>query len=150
MEKNSLKKKLKDIAIKSNETRELAANFPFNKNKSEYFKLQELARNLESEVNCLVYYDSPIFFKKEDFKNQNLDDIYIDQAYQYLKTPNFQTFSSYTPFGVKNLEGFFIKQITSFDESNYTKAELEQLILRNPHLHNIIKTNLLGNLNKLT
>ena len=42
-----------------------------------------------------------------------------------------------------NLNCHYIKNI---DESPYTKDQLVKFIISNPHLHNVIKTNLLNNL----
>ena len=56
--------------------------------------------------------------------------------------------SSYTPYGIKQIESWFITQIQKLgtNKEKYKAQDLENLILRNPHLHEVIKSNLISNL----
>ena len=50
----------------------------------------------------------------------------------------------YTPSGIQELDGLFAALITQ-GRGHYTVKQMEAMILANPHLHPVIKTNLLHN-----
>lgn len=74
--------------------------------------------------------------------------MYYDQS-PYNSNYGERTFSSaYLPYGIKRFDSFFSNEIRLGNKSKYTKIELKKMIRRNPHLHNLIKENLLDNLKK--
>lgn len=93
--------------------------------------------NFEIECECLSYLDSPDTFKKQMPNGGNID--YSDQS------PTWCSF--YTMHGISQIDSWFSKQIQY--GSKHSKEDLEKMIRRNPHLHNLIKTNLLINLGVL-
>lgn len=85
-------------------------------------------------------------FKEEYLKeDDDIDDIYIDQSYIYKKYNHVSFSSKFTPFGIKILESWMSNEIRA-EKSKYSYEELKKMIRINPHIHNIIKTNLLRNL----
>ena len=87
---------------------------------------------------------------KEEYPEKKLDiqDYYYDQAprrmdLRYLGGPCIS--SIVLPYGLQQMEGWMIRQI--IHGSKFTKKELAKMIKHNLHLHNVIKTNLLFNLN---
>ena len=50
----------------------------------------------------------------------------------------------YTPWGIREIDGAFAAMITQ-GRGHYTVKQMEAMILANPHLHPVIKTNLLHN-----
>ena len=83
----------------------------------------------------------PIMFEE----NYNLDqNIYVDQSPYYNKIYDATISSVLLPVGLKRLESWMSYQIQKGSE--YTFEQLHKMILVNPHLHNVIKTNLIDNL----
>lgn len=106
--------------------------------------------DLEQEFNCKHYIDARDTFKKK-YPKKGVDikeEYYYDQARRLLNKPGLQIFSAYLPLGISRMESWLGKQIRD-ENSKYTKKEIEKMIRRNPHLHNVIKTNLLDNLNRI-
>lgn len=81
-------------------------------------------------------------------KGFNIDSLYYDRAGFYHSQPGFHLISTLTFYGVKQVESAISEQIRLLGtpECWFTAKELEECILRNPHLHRIIKTNLYQNL----
>ena len=77
--------------------------------------------------------------------------VYIDQA------PMFGLVSAvYTPYGLKEMERNLIKEVQSFQGDvrprkgkEEAMEELKWAILDNPHLHFVIKQNLVSNLKRI-
>ncbi len=101
--------------------------------------LDDLGQSLNIELDCLLYYKSPDNYI-ETAPGLTMEEVYLDQA----KTFGY-VYSTNTPHGIRQFDEFFGKQIRLGESSFYSKEELELLIRRNPHLHNIIKTNLIYN-----
>lgn len=112
--------------------------------------LEEIREETRVDVEYFVKIYSPDIYKEEypivpkgisnkDYKKE-IDMWYIDQSPQYGVVS-----STFTPWGIKRMESWYIDQIQKGYPS-YTKEQMELLIKCNPHLHNIIKTNLLNNL----
>lgn len=93
------------------------------------------------EYNVAKYYaeNYKVRFKKEYPKpGEN-----IREKYYHDCSPNFGVVSSfYLEYGIMQIDGWFGKHI----REGYDKDKLEFMIKNNPHLHNVIKTNLLDNL----
>lgn len=53
-------------------------------------------------------------------------------------------FACYTVLGIQGIDGAFAAMITQ-GRGHYTVEQMEAMILANPHLHPVIKTNLLHN-----
>lgn len=104
----------------------------------------------------------------------DFDEIYKDQAIHGISVPGFHFLSAYTPEGIRKLDTLFSRRVMAFkNEESYTeysynysecrygkppKKEVERIwtdtfetlsedIQNNPHLHPIIKENLMFNLN---
>lgn len=117
----------------------------------EEFHEREKERNLiidkDTEFDCVWYVKEnyPDTFKEEYPKeNEDASDYYIDQSMMNVVIADRRITSTFTPYGISGIDEWFSKQIQK--GSKFSKEELEQMIKRNPHLHNIIKTNLLSNL----
>jgi hypothetical protein len=54
--------------------------------------------------------------------------------------------SCYTPNGLREREGWMIRQICD-DNRKYSLDDLETMVIQNPHYHDTIKVNLLHNIN---
>lgn len=78
-------------------------------------------------------------------KKIKIEDIYVDQSQVFVKgfkkCPNI--FSSYTAYGIKCIDSEYGRRICDTQEDPKT---LEKEIRNNPHLHKIIKDNLIQNL----
>lgn len=79
-------------------------------------------------------------FKKK-VTAENIDDPYVDQA-RFLM-PGFYVF--YTPWGLKELEQNYINAIRA-SKSKKEDSAIKKAIQCNPHLHKIIKDNLILNI----
>ncbi len=101
-----------------------------------------------TEYDCLKYLDLQDTFKEEYLKKgESIEDYQLDQA-PYRNVIGERTFSSFfTWYGIKIIDGWFARQISN--ESKFSTEQLKEMIRKNPHLHNIIKTNLLENLNSI-
>lgn len=53
-------------------------------------------------------------------------------------------FACYTLWGIQDIDGAFAAMITQ-GRGHYTVEQMEAMVLANPHLHPVIKTNLLHN-----
>jgi hypothetical protein len=91
---------------------------------------------------------------KEELLKGDLNNYYVDQAGVNRAYFGDRCVSSvYLPLGLKRIESWFIREILRWNNHNYikkdgyTKEELTKFIKGNIHLHNVIKTNLLYNLN---
>lgn len=105
-------------------------------------------KDFEHRMDFLMYIDYPDTFKEEyPDKEKDSDYFYVDQAPTLMDLRNYngpRITSFFTPYGISGLDGWISKQIQG--ESEFTKDQLIRMIRRNPHLHNIIKTNLLSNI----
>ena len=70
---------------------------------------------------------------------------YRDQAPRNSGTYGFRISSMYLPYGIKKIDSWYGKQIRA-GLPDHTPEQLEKMIRHNPHLHNVIKTNLIENL----
>ncbi len=114
---------------------------------SEREKDRDLRIDKDTEFDCVWYMKEnyPDTFKMEYPKdNEDATDYYIDQSMRNVVIADRRIISTFTPYGISGIDEWFSKQIRN--DSKFSKEELEQMIKRNPHLHNIIKTNLLSNL----
>jgi hypothetical protein len=114
------------------------------RNKVLYSSLNEKARKLETEIDCLIFASKKDSYQKPTEKQLSkfdIDSIYTDQAINHGPLVG----SAWLPMGLKKMDHFYATEICD-SNSKYTVEELEFLIKRNPHLHNIIKHNLLTNL----
>jgi hypothetical protein len=99
-------------------------------------------------------------------EDTDVDSLYLDRSPHYSRFFDRQMFSCYTPHGIREIDGWFIAEIQSYNRHThenpkdprparrsrygFTADKLSLAIRRNPHLHNIIKTNLLENLRGIT
>ena len=72
-----------------------------------------------------------------------MDKIYVDQATENSYYGDRHFFAAYTPVGIKKLDSNYIKAI---QEGKVDSDFLTKQIRKNPHLHPLIKENLLYNL----
>jgi len=88
---------------------------------------------------------------KDSFKKEypstdiDIEEYYFDQSRKCIYIGDRKITDWYLPYGIKIIESWFVKQIIS-ERCEFSKKELTKLIRKNPHLHNVIKTNLLSNL----
>jgi hypothetical protein len=80
----------------------------------------------------------------------NMKEIYRDQSAEFFRYAGVSFFNSFLPYGIKKIDSWFCHRIREYGEEDarfdYTKKELEDMILTNPHLHEYIKANLVSNL----
>lgn len=109
-------------------------------------KLREIARYEEMRLDCLSHLKRKDRFKKE-YPKVGVD---IIEAYYHDCSPRKGAFimSFFSRFGIQKIDAWFSKEIQMEEESKHSPEELEKMIRRNPHLHNVIKTNLLENLHR--
>lgn len=102
--------------------------------------LEEIREETRIDVEYFVKIYPPSIYKEEYPNNKKTDDYYLDRSPQHGIVS-----SAYTPWGIKRMESWYIHQIHE-GYPDYTLEYMELLIKCNPHLHNVIKTNLLENL----
>lgn len=95
---------------------------------------------------------SKLFKEEYPPKGFNIDNYYVDQAgVQSTYVADRSISNIYLPLGLKRIESWYIREIQRWNSSyllrgGYHKEELIDFIKGNPHLHNVIKTNLIHNL----
>lgn len=110
--------------------------------------------DMEHSIECEMYgKEYPDTFKKKypKISKENTEEMeiaYRDHSVKNLKVGNRLISSFYTQYGISGIDGWFAKQIKN-GPGRYTKENMERMIRRNPHLSNIIKTNLLDNLESM-
>jgi hypothetical protein len=88
-----------------------------------------------------------LFFPEYPTKDTDMNDVYRDMA--GLKINGVVT-SLYLELGIRRMDAWMSREIRKGEKkSKYTKEQMEHMIKHNPHVHNIIKTNLLENLNNI-
>jgi hypothetical protein len=108
----------------------------------------------EHSLECEMYgREYPDTFKKKYPKitkgnSREMEIAYCDHSVKNLKVGNRLISSFYTPYGISGIDGWFAKHIRNGPD-RYTKEDMTRMIRRNPHLSNIIKTNLLDNLESI-
>lgn len=106
-------------------------------------------REEEIEFDCTYHFKQgfKVTYKEEYLKDKDdIDTYYVDQAGTHSIYGDRALTSFFTWYGIKQMDSWYAKQIRLESDSKYTKEQLEGFIKTNPHLHNIIKTNLLLNL----
>jgi hypothetical protein len=110
--------------------------------------------DMEHSWECEMYgREYPDTFKKKypritKKNSREMEIAYCDHSVKNLKVGNRLITSFYTPYGISGVDGWFSKQIKA-GPGRYTKENMVRMIRRNPHLSNIIKTNLLDNLESI-
>ena len=108
--------------------------------------------DMEHSLECEMYgKDYPDTFKRaymKDLSPDEIDEIGLDHSAVNLKIGDRYMTSFYTPYGIKGIDSWLSKQIKN-GPGRYTKNEMKRMIRRNPHLSNLIKTNLLDNLESM-
>ena len=107
---------------------------------------RQIERDKETELECLIYLDYPDTFKRTYPKTKDIEYYFTDQSGSIIDIYDRRITSFLLPYGIKIIDSWFSKQIQS--ECKYSKEELKNMIRRNPHLHNVIKTDLLSNLKR--
>lgn len=75
----------------------------------------------------------------------NFDEICVDQAVRRSTCLDREFVSAYTPWGIRQMDTNYCNLIGNMPSKEYAD-KLEKEIINNPHLHDIIKENLLSNL----
>jgi hypothetical protein len=117
----------------------------------------DIIRCIDTELYCLSHIDGKDYFKKWNLLNfhrkipflkklpKNVH-LYADQSIYNINFGERHIMSAFLEYGLKSMDTFFANEIQLGKKSKYTKDELKRMIRRNPHLHNLIKENLLDNL----
>lgn len=110
---------------------------------------RELSILAETSNRKKVKLKSQSYYRKLINRSTDFENFYIDRASSNTNIYGCRIMSSYTPYGIKQIESWFITQIQKLgtNKEKYKAKDLENLILRNPHLHEVIKSNLISNLN---
>lgn len=116
----------------------------------EYDRIKKRERHEEMRIEQFINIEHELdTFEFELLGDNDIDDIYIDQAPKHARVYDRYISSVYTPVGIRNIDSFYIKEIQ--DENRKTDPiTLAKMIRHCPNLHNIIKTNLLDNLKNRT
>jgi hypothetical protein len=83
-------------------------------------------------------------FTLEDYGG--IDAVYVDQAPHHTGCRGYNFFACYTPEGIRRLDGEFCQRILAYKGGKREYRRIRWAILSNPHLHSVIKQNLLYNL----
>ena len=75
-----------------------------------------------------------------------LNAIYVDQAPSHNRFGYASFFTCYTPHGIHAIDNEFIRRIVHFRGTRKQRQALRNEIIHNPHLHGVIKRNLLETL----
>lgn len=102
----------------------------------------------EADIAWWAFHEEAPDTFEEAYPDGEISQYYVDQAPKLFQICGFSISSVYLPFGIKKIDSWFATEIQR-RYSKYTKAEMEKMIKLNPHLHNVIKTNLLNNLQTL-
>jgi len=85
----------------------------------------------------------PLFFPEYPTKDTDWDDVYRDMS----GWNGGYVGSIYLKRGIKRMDAWMGREIIKGEvKSKYSKEQMEYMIKYNPHVHSIIKTNLLSNL----
>jgi hypothetical protein len=120
----------------------------------EHAKKRDEERNLEIELKVLYYVNHPKQCKakryKKEYPNPGLEFEYYyrDQAINISRYGYVGIMNTYLEYGIKQIDKWFSEQIRN-ENCKFSKEELTNMIKKNPHLHNVIKTNLLENLERI-
>jgi hypothetical protein len=97
---------------------------------------------------CKIYSEKHI---KRWMKKHDIMEYYRDYAPSYINTPGFSMSCVLLELGIKRLDSWFVHEIRKLEngESKYTRKELINGIRRCPHLHPMIKNNLVFNCKNL-
>lgn len=75
-----------------------------------------------------------------------MDAVYVDQGPQNVQYGYRSISSFYTPYGIGMRDHLYSQRIMAADGHEDERAELKREIVHDPHLHFVIKENLLYNL----
>lgn len=91
-------------------------------------------------------------YYKQWLKNNNIDRAYLDVSPQASYYEDRCISSVYTPWGIKEMDSWFGKQIRKLanNDCEFTSKQLKKMILCHAHLHELIKWNLIINLNNVS
>lgn len=102
---------------------------------------EEIREETRIDVEYYATKYSPSIYKEQyPKKGEKSEKWYLDQSPKYGIVS-----SAFTPWGIKQMASWYIDQI-QLGYPTYTKEQMVNFIKCNPHLHNIIKTDLLNNL----
>jgi len=108
------------------------------------YDINEVLEEYECDWRSVLELKNPtLFFHEYPTKDTDWDDVYRDMS----GWNGAYVGSVYLKLGIKRMDGWMCKEIMKGEEeSKYTKEQMEYMIKYNPHVHPIIKTNLLENL----
>jgi len=116
--------------------------------RDEYLATED-ERDKETRIECEIYSkeNKSNFRTRKLRKGEDAEDHYFDHSARNVRIGERSISSFYTPYGIKIIDSWLSRQI-KFGNPHplYTKDGIANLIKRNPHLSNVIKTNLLSNL----
>ena len=84
-------------------------------------------------------------FSLQDYRGMR-ESIHVDQAPIDNRSVYGTFFCCMTVYGVQQLESDFIHRIMNFEGTDAERQALRNEIIHNPHLHSVIKRNLVENL----
>ena len=116
--------------------------------RDEYLATED-ERDKETRIECEIYSkeNKSNFRTRKLRKGEDAEDHYFDHSARNVRIGERSISSFYTPYGIKIIDSGLSRQIKFGNpQPRYTKDEIANLIKRNPHLSNVIKTNLLSNL----
>jgi hypothetical protein len=111
--------------------------------REDFFKVCE---GLISDApRCKIYSNE---FVNRFIRKFGIQNLYRDYAWNYFDHPSVQIFTSYLPYGIMGIDSAIAREIKRLgsEDCYFTYKELEECILRQMHLHPIIRNNLYSNL----
>lgn len=116
----------------------------------EHEKIRKVEREVEMECNCtkFFYFTTKKYKHSYPKKGEDIINYYYDQAASRVQIHDRVIASAWLPYGIQGMDSWYTNQILMGEESKYTPKQLENFIISNPHIHDVIKTNLIENLRR--
>jgi len=111
----------------------------YNRWNDKDLSLSDIRKDFKERIFPLAEKNGDLVYPK------SIDDLYIDQAGMQTYSFNSGNISScFTPYGIKNIDAYFTNRIRNIDSQDDAYS-VEKEIYLCPHLHILIKKDLLNN-----
>ena len=120
-----------------------------------FIQFEDTTLNTERELTSP--FEHPVIFEYTEDVPENVQSLYYDCAPEFSRVYHVSISASYTVHGIKQFDSWFCRQIQAHRpcggeglKPRYTSEEIARMVRRCPHLHPVIKSNLLHNLKNYT
>ena len=88
------------------------------------------------------------YYKKDTLTPEDFEKITTDQGKENGKQMGFKDLPQKSPDEIRGIDGVLCMRVRGYllRDPSYQKYEIRKMILGNPHLHDVVKANLLDNL----